>query len=57
MSDFDFETLYFMNYDVCMSPSFESSATKDLASMSCLICQASFGIFQVLFVCLIYYSW
>ena len=36
MPDFDLETLFFMNYDVCMSPSFESSAMKHLGSMLCL---------------------
>ena len=50
MPDFDFETLFFMNYDVCMSPSFKSLAMKHLASMLCL---TNLGIFQVLFVCLI----
>ena len=48
--DFVFETLFFMNYDVRTSPSYESSAMKHLASMSC---QTSLGIFQVMFVCLI----
>ena len=43
MPDFDFETLFFMNYDVCMSPSFESSAMKHLGT-----CQTSLGL-----VCLI----
>ena len=50
MPDFVFETLFFMNYDVCMSPSFESSAMNHSASMFICDCLIILHVHQVVLV-------
>ena len=42
MPDFYFETLFFMNYDVCMSPLFKSSDMKHLESLSSFLAELNY---------------